>query len=190
MAVRSQDERHAVEISSPPHGGAGGHRSRFDGVTGREPWWTTGPATLTRENVWNRAISFTIFLQAAMVARIGAFDERLGLPKSSGEEIDYLIRALAAGARIEYDPSISVRHDATPRPLARLGARDGASVGVILRKHRYPPQTVARMFLRDRVNIGVTAFYIMSTVCGIWLSMSVKAHWVLLGPADVNENVA
>src|SRR3954449_10523543 len=48
---------------------------------------------LTRENLWNRAISFTIFLKREVVERVGAFDERLGLPSSSGEEIDYLIRS-------------------------------------------------------------------------------------------------
>jgi glycosyltransferase involved in cell wall biosynthesis len=122
----------------------------LDGLTGRDQTagWPQDARLLTRDNVWNRAISFTIFLRAATVARIGAFDERLGLPESSGEEIDYLIRALDAGARIEYDPSITVRHDATARPLAQLGARDGASIGVILRKHRYSAATVARMFLR------------------------------------------
>jgi GT2 family glycosyltransferase len=120
----------------------------LDGVTGREPWWTTGPATLTRENVWNRAISFTIFLRRSVVERVGAFDERLGLPSSSGEEIDYLIRALDAGARIAYDPTIVVEHPRKPFDLESVGARDGTSVGYILRKHGYPRAAVARMLLR------------------------------------------
>ena len=29
-----------------------------------------------------------------------------------------------------------------------MGARDGASLGYLLRKHRYPPLTVARMLAR------------------------------------------
>ena len=35
-------------------------------------------------------------------------------------------------------------------PLSRsaLGRRDGASVGYILRKHRYPPAVLARMLVR------------------------------------------
>jgi glycosyltransferase involved in cell wall biosynthesis len=116
-----------------------------DGVTGREPWWTTSGAPLTRANVWNRAISFTIFLKREIVERVGPFDEALGLPASSAEEIDYLIRALDAGARIEYDPSIVVEH---PRKDADVAARDGASVGYLLRKHHYDRRTVARMLLR------------------------------------------
>jgi glycosyltransferase involved in cell wall biosynthesis len=120
----------------------------LDGVTGREPWWTTDAAALTRDNLWNRAISFTIFLRRQLVERVGPFDERLGLPSSSGEEIDYLIRALDAGARIEYDPSLVVEHPRKPVDLAAVGARDGASIGYILRKHGYPKRVVAPMLLR------------------------------------------
>ena len=122
----------------------------LDGVTGRETWWTTEAAPLTRENLWNRAISFTIFLRREVVERVGAFDERLGLPASSGEEIDYLIRALDAGARIEYDPSLVVLH---PRKHADIAERDGESIGYLLRKHRYGPRTVARMLIRPAAGI-------------------------------------
>ena len=122
----------------------------LDGVTGREPWWTTGAATLTRDNLWNRAISFTIFLKREVVERVGLFDERLGLPSSSAEEIDYLIRALDAGARIEYDPSLVVEH---PRKHSDVAARDGRSIGYVLRKHRYGPRTVARMLVRPAAGI-------------------------------------
>jgi glycosyltransferase involved in cell wall biosynthesis len=133
---------------------------RLDGLTGREvdtdghssPSWRTDASKLTRANLWNRAISFTIFLRASLVARVGAFDEQLGLGAgtrwSSGEEIDYLVRAVDAGARIEYDPDIVVVHEGTTRPVAEIGARDGASVGYILRKHRYPLRTVGGMFGR------------------------------------------
>jgi GT2 family glycosyltransferase len=119
----------------------------LDGLTGREPSWTTDAAPLTRENLWKRAISFTIFLRREVVSRIGAFDERLGLPSSSGEEFDYLIRALDSGARIEYDPSLVVAHDVKP-DADRYGAREGSSLGYILRKHRYPKRTVVRMLIR------------------------------------------
>jgi GT2 family glycosyltransferase len=135
----------------------------LDGLTGRavdetgrsSQSWAQDPAPLTRENLWNRAISFTIFLRAPLVARVGRFDEQLGLgataPWASGEEIDYLVRALDAGARIEYDPALVVTHPDTrvsPTTLTSLGNRDGASVGYILRKHRYPKRTVGRMLIR------------------------------------------
>jgi GT2 family glycosyltransferase len=114
--------------------------------------WSREGAVLTRENVWNRAISFTIFLRSSLVAEVGGFDEQLGLGSgtrwSSGEEIDYLVRALDTGARIEYDPSLIVIHAQERRPLWSVGARDGASVGYILRKHRYSIRTVGAMLVR------------------------------------------
>jgi glycosyltransferase involved in cell wall biosynthesis len=127
----------------------------LDGLTGREPWWPAGPARLTRDNLWNRAISFTIFLRRALVERVGAFDESLGLPRSSGEETEYLVRAIAAGARIEYDPSLVVDHPRKQVDLPALGAREGESIGYILRKHRYPPGAVARMLVRPAVGMVV-----------------------------------
>ena len=135
----------------------------LDGLTGREtdtrgsssPSWASDPAVLTRENLWNRAISFSIFLRAPLVASVGSFDEQLGLGAgtrwSSGEEIEYLVRALDSGARIEYDPDVVVPHRGPMLEASELrgvGARDGASLGYILRKHRYPPRTVGRMLIR------------------------------------------
>jgi glycosyltransferase involved in cell wall biosynthesis len=117
--------------------------------------WRRDPAILDRGNLWNRAISFTIVLRRRVVTEVGEFDERLGLgsgePWSAGEETDYLVRAVDAGARIEYDPELVVSHPSkplTPTALRSVGARDGASLGYILRKHRYPTRTVARMLVR------------------------------------------
>jgi hypothetical protein len=119
------------------------------------PSWANDPEILTRENLWNRAISFTMFLRAPLVAQVGRFDEELGLgaatPWTSGEEIDYLLRGLDTGARIEYDPGLVVTHpDENVSPSARrsLATRDGASIGYILRKHEYPKRVVGRMFIR------------------------------------------
>jgi glycosyltransferase involved in cell wall biosynthesis len=125
----------------------------LDGLTGREPWWTAEAAVLTRDNLWNRAISFTIFLRRTLVERVGEFDEQLGLPSSSGEEIDYLIRGLDAGARIEYDPTIVVEHPRKQVDLAAVGARDGETIGSLLRKHRYPARIVTRMLLRPAAGV-------------------------------------
>jgi GT2 family glycosyltransferase len=131
----------------------------LDGLTGRavddagrsSASWKPDPALLTETNIWNRAISFTIFLRREVVDRVGAFDERLGLGSpeawSSGEEIDYVLRAVRAGARIEYDPSLVVRH-APGTDDAATWFRDGASVGYLLRKHGYPTRTRARMLVR------------------------------------------
>jgi glycosyltransferase involved in cell wall biosynthesis len=132
---------------------------RLDGLTGRaadvhghsSPSWESAAARLTRDNLWNRAISFTIFLRSSVLEGVGAFDEQLGLgsqmPWSSGEEIEYLVRAVDDGRRIEYDPELVVLHDDKISPRA-VGGRDGASIGYILRKHRYPIATVGKMLIR------------------------------------------
>ncbi|MGH3066395.1 MAG: glycosyltransferase family 2 protein [Gaiellaceae bacterium] len=139
----------------------------LDGLTGRaedasgasSASWKRDAAVLTDDNLWNRAISFTIFLHRAVVDQVGVFDERLGLgsdePWSSGEEIDYLIRAVRGGALIEYEPSLVVLHDARADD-AQIGYRDGASVGYLLRKHRYPLRPVAQMLVRPGGGIVVS----------------------------------
>jgi glycosyltransferase involved in cell wall biosynthesis len=131
----------------------------LDGLTGRaadaagesSASWPRDAAQLTTDNLWNRAISFTIFLRAGLVERIGSFDEELGLgadgDRSSGEETDYLVRAVASGARIAYDPTLTVLHEQKPG-TGSLAAREGASLGYILRKHHYPKRVVTRMLIR------------------------------------------
>jgi glycosyltransferase involved in cell wall biosynthesis len=131
----------------------------LDGLTGRAEddsgrsaaSWKRDPIVLTDDNLWNRAISFTIILRRGVVQRVGPFDERLGLgstePWGSAEEIDYLVRAIRTGAHIEFDPALVVRHGVQTDDT-RIGYRDGASVGYLLRKHAYPARTVGRMLIR------------------------------------------
>jgi GT2 family glycosyltransferase len=139
----------------------------LDGVTGRSvdetgrsaASWSTSSAVLTDDNLWNRAISYTIFLRRAVLERVGPFDEHLGLgseePWGSGEEIDYLVRAIRRGLRIEYDPSLVVLHDVREND-ARIGFRDGASVGYLLRKHTYSARTIGRMHVRPAGGVLVS----------------------------------
>jgi GT2 family glycosyltransferase len=133
--------------------------SSLDGLTGRvvdargrgSASWKRDRALLDRSNLWNRANSATVVLRRELVERVGPFDEELGLgsgrPWHSGEEVDYLVRALDAGARIEYDPSLVVEHPLVPDD-AGVGLRDGATVGYLLRKHGYPTRERARMLVR------------------------------------------
>jgi GT2 family glycosyltransferase len=136
-------------------------RPELDGITGRTedahgrtaPGWPKASRMLDREHVWHGGNSTTTFLRAGLVRRVGAFDEALGLgagtPWASGEDTDYLVRALDLGARIEYDPSLVVIHDRRAEgDLAAAGAREGAAVGYLLGKHRYPPRTLGRMLVR------------------------------------------
>ena len=131
----------------------------MDGISGRvedesgaaSASWKPDAKVLDRSNAWNRVNSAALFLRTSVVERVGTFDERLGLgsdePWSSGEEVDYVIRAIGAGARIAYDPSVVVRHPVVPDDTV-IGYRDGATVGYLLRKHDYPRRAVARMLVR------------------------------------------
>ena len=159
-------------------------RADLDGLTGRDvdeagrgsrPW-PTEPARVTAENVWYHGLSAAVVLRRQLVERVGPFDERLGLGAgsawSSGEEVDYLIRALRLGARIEYEPDFEIEHKVGPRDasdLRSLGRRDGGSVGYLLRKHGYPARTVARMLVRPiggtvlsllRLDLGRARFHL------------------------------
>ena len=147
-------------------------RPELHGLSGRavdpdgrsSPSWAPDEAVLAPDNLWNRAISFAIFLRREVVARVGQFDEQLGLGAStrwpSGEEVDYLIRALRAGFLVEYDFDLVVLHEEKALDAARLqsiGRRDGASVGYLLRKHRYPASTLARMLVRPLGGVLLSA---------------------------------
>ena len=136
-----------------------GDEPGLDGLSGRTAdetgasagRWSEEPGLIDAGNVWHRVNSAALFLRRDVIARTGPFDERLGLgasgPWRSGEEVDYLVRALRLGARVRYEPSLLIRH-AQPATRSGLGFRDGASVGYLLRKHRYGPRTVARMLVR------------------------------------------
>ena len=136
---------------------------RLDGLSGRPAdrdghmvgRWPDRAQPITPETVWHTATSHTIFLRQDVVARVGAFDEALGLgsgtPWSSGEEIDYLVRALQVGARIEYDPSIAITHPVKPVTsdgLVALGRRDGGSIGYVIARNGCSWRIVSRMLVR------------------------------------------
>jgi glycosyltransferase involved in cell wall biosynthesis len=138
----------------PAWGGVTGRLVDSNGVPHPGSWDSDG-GLLDLRNVWFRGTSCTIFLRTELVRRIGAFDLRLGLgsgeQSSSGEETDYLVRALKAGAILGYDPSLAIEHDLSDyddTALAAIGLRDGASLGYILRKHGFPRTEVVRRLVR------------------------------------------
>ncbi|WP_338825130.1 hypothetical protein MHOCP_06890 [Moorella humiferrea] len=112
--------------------------------------------SINKYNVWKRGISFSIFLRYKVVDTAGVFDEDLGAGAGtswgSGEETDYLIRALKAGFKLFYDPSLTVGHanpvaDYTVETINRA-LNYGAGMGWVLRKHGYPLWFVLYMWMR------------------------------------------
>jgi GT2 family glycosyltransferase len=148
-----------------------GSNDGLDGLSGRAAdvdghavgRWPSSPTQITAHTVWHTANSHTMFLRRAIVERVGAFDESLGLgagtPWSSGEETDFLVRALRLGARIEYDPTLVITHPVKPvtaDELVALGRREGASVGYILAGNTFPARTIGRMLARPALGALVS----------------------------------
>jgi len=111
---------------------------------------------VSKASVWTRGISCTVFIKAGVALRIGGFDETLGLGAGtqfgSGEETDFLLRALACGSTIWYQPEIVVSH---PDKIAvyddaavSRGRSYGAGMGRVLSKHQYGLYFVSRAIAR------------------------------------------
>ena len=100
---------------------------------------------LDRNNVFRRCSSIGLFFRRELIQRTGGFDERLGLGAGTvwgaGEDVDYPLRAIAAGSRVEYCPDIAVLHDfgirGHSREERRRGYTYGAGLGWIMRRHGY-----------------------------------------------------
>ncbi|WP_372778325.1 glycosyltransferase family 2 protein [Litorivivens sp.] len=118
--------------------------------------WPVTPESGNKLNVWKLAISYTIFMRKECVDSVGEFDVRLGVgagsPWQSGEETDYLIRAMSAGCEFAFQPHIKVYH---PQKVTSYGDGDiararkyGEGMGKVLRKHAYPTWFVMYMLLR------------------------------------------
>jgi GT2 family glycosyltransferase len=134
--------------------------SDWDGVTGRvidelgrpsAARWSTTAGPLDRGNVWTRGVSISVFLRRRVVEQVGGFDEALGIGAGtgwgSGEETDYLLRALERGFTLLYQPTLAVFHphvraDTTP-PATAAGRSYGMGMGRVLRKHGYPRRSAA-----------------------------------------------
>lgn len=147
----------------------------WDGITGRPvdpsspngyPWYDQTSTWLSKKRAWYQATSYTIFLRRKVVARVGEFDEELGVGAESGklsaEEVDYVIRAVAEGMKIFFDADLTVRHPAPIKTyddaLVRRGYGYSLGLGYVLRKHKFPLLTVARFIIRPVGGILLSIF--------------------------------
>ena len=144
--------------------------------------WPSSATYANRINVWSVAISYTVFMRRECARSVGSFDETLGVGADtiwqSGEETDFLLRAMVRGFRLQYVPAIRVYHpektmvfDSTTNERAR---GYGAGLGRVLQKHRYPMWFILYMLLRPLGGIvfsGLTfrfrkAYYHYCVLCG------------------------
>lgn len=106
--------------------------------------WDQRAGPIMRFNLWKRASTYTIFLRRVAVERTGLFDETLGPSAKwpSGEDLDYVLRSVAKGCVVYYEPEFGVYHPQTregsERPDIGVGYQYGLGMGRVLRKHRLP----------------------------------------------------
>lgn len=98
------------------------------------------------------ASSISLFLDRTLFQTIGGFDERLGVGGWYGaaEETDFVLRALAHGARLEHVPDILVHHAFNKQPVGDLAGhcrqarRRGRGTGAIYAKHKLDAYVILR----------------------------------------------
>ena len=156
----SSRSRTTTACTRPGSSGASAERfavtAALDGVTGRavdvdgrsSASWQTGPARARRDNLWNRAISFTIFLRRSVVQPVGgvrrAARPRLGDAVALGRG-DRLPRpGGATRARgSSTTRTLIVRHDVREDDARRSASETARASATSSRKHGYPAASSA-----------------------------------------------
>jgi glycosyltransferase involved in cell wall biosynthesis len=121
---------------------------------------------LDRFTVWSHVISYTVFLRRAVTVGVGIFDENLGVGAGtifgSGEETDYVVRALELGYKLFFSPTLYVHH---PNPESAIDAKTlrraysyGCGMGMVLAKHRYPFWFIFRALIRPFLGAILSCF--------------------------------
>jgi glycosyltransferase involved in cell wall biosynthesis len=118
--------------------------------------WEKAKGVVTMGNVWNTAISVGLFLKSDLIAEVGPFDESLGVGSlgfvRSGEETDFVMRALNLGANIAYEPDFFVFHEdnfAYNAGDSEKAFSYGYGMGYVMKKNRYPFRLFFKFFLRS-----------------------------------------
>ncbi|MCB1542861.1 MAG: glycosyl transferase, partial [Rhodoblastus sp.] len=122
----------------------------------------------------------SLFIRTEIAREIGGFDESLGVgaptPFKSGEETDFLLRALATGARGFYRRDLLVHHDQAPVGGAGGVARAqdyARGFGRVLRLHGYGAPYLAMRVIRTSARAA------LALATGDMATARYKALWAL-----------
>lgn len=96
--------------------------------------------------------SISLFFRRELFNALGGFDERLGIGRwyGSAEDTDFLLRALASGARFDHAPEARIHHYFSTeeqgdwRTICRHIRNRARGTGAIYAKHRLDPYVVIR----------------------------------------------
>ncbi len=138
------------------------NNTKVDGITGRIDSKGMGrfdkkEGLVNKFNVWERAISVSIFLKKNVIDSVGLFNENLGLGSGSlmqsGEETDYIIRCIEKGFKIKYFPKLIVNHtesitDFNDIRTYKRAYKYGIGCGFVLKQHNYPVLIKAKFLIR------------------------------------------
>lgn len=127
--------------------------------------WADTAGPVTRTNWFRTSIEATLFLRRSAVVAVGGFDETMGAGSDqgygSGEASDLILRMLAAGDAVEYDPALVVHHheprDALPPDYAGKMAAYGAGFGRLFADHRLPVTLFGWLLARKAAGAAVRA---------------------------------
>jgi GT2 family glycosyltransferase len=156
--------------------------------------WDTEAGEVSRANVWRRAVSTTVFLRGEVPKAVGWFDESLGVGSGtswgSGDETDYLIRALDLGFRFYYDPTLFIVHgdplDNDPSAMVSRGYRYGMGTSRVLTKHGYPWWFIVYFCLRPLVGCGIALLNAnMARTCFHWAVFKGRLTGLKLSAAPI-----
>ncbi|HET7206096.1 MAG TPA: glycosyltransferase family 2 protein [Terriglobales bacterium] len=130
----------------------------------------------TKDTVWGCGVSPALFLRRSVTDAVGSFDEEIGVGAASryqsGEETDYILRALELGFRMWFEPSLTVHHPAfdSLERLKKTTYSFALGTGRILRVHKYSLFQVGAHLLRScggavvsvlRGNLGKARVYML-----------------------------
>lgn len=118
--------------------------------------WPASARDLDRHDVWRAAISSTLFIPREIFEAVDGFDTELGVgartPWQAGEDTDLLLRAMLAGARVRYEPTLQVFQDdprRAPEADLRLKMRGyGLGIGQVLARNQYRRGYVGALMAR------------------------------------------
>lgn len=153
---------------------------------------------ITPGSVWVKQIEWITLIRREVLDCIGGYDETVGIggptPWQAAEGPDLILRALQAGARCWYDPSVVAFHDEleTRTPDAAMVAKGrayGRGMGHVLATHMRTPLPAIYWLGRSLASLAVDAVkgrkarlpYLAFVLLGRWEGVTGRL-WSLKSP--------